>query len=351
MISGLIVCLLAAFAAMELAAFQSIIGAPMIGLFIGILIANVCSEKILVKLKKGASFASKYLLKAGIIITGATLSFKAVVGVGLSALPLIVFNICLSFLVACLVGKAMGITGNTQVLVGGGTAICGGTAIATLTPIVKAKEDEMAYAMAAIFLFDILAALMWPYAARAMGFTAQQYGFLGGLAISDTSSVTAAGATFDAISSGMSAVINGEALTGGDMAVVIKLTRTVMLVFVAVAVILAGMFRSGKNHGGAQGGSFAKRALKAFPLFVFGFLLTAVLNTMIDFGGISLGAVTLKSLCAKASKYFISCALVGVGFKIKFRELFTKGAKPVLLGGCTWLALALSTLGYALLFV
>lgn len=351
MIQGLIVCLLAAFAAMELAAFQNIIGAPMISLFIGILIANVCPGRILDKLKKGASFASKYLLKAGIIITGATLSFKAVVGVGLSALPLIIFNICLSFLVACLAGRAMGVAGNTRVLVGGGTAICGGTAIATLTPIVKAKEEEMAYAMAAIFLFDILAAVMWPYAARAMSFTAQQYGFLGGLAISDTSSVTAAGATFDAITGGMTAVINGEMLTGGDMAVVVKLTRTVMLVFVAIAVMLAGMFRSGANETGVQNGSFARRTLKAFPLFVLGFLLTAILNTTIDFGGISLGAVTLKALCAKASKYFISCALAGVGFKIKFRELFTKGAKPVLLGGCTWLAVAASTLGYVLLFI
>ena len=93
MVSGLVVCLLAAFAAMKLAAFQNMIGAPMIGLFIGILIANLCSGKILDKLKKGASFASKYLLKVGIIITGATLNFKVVVGVGLSALPLIIFNI------------------------------------------------------------------------------------------------------------------------------------------------------------------------------------------------------------------------------------------------------------------
>ncbi|MGM9608529.1 MAG: YeiH family protein [Oscillospiraceae bacterium] len=351
MVSGLVVCLLAAFVAMKLAAFQNIIGAPMIGLFIGILIANLCSEKILDKLKKGASFASKYLLKVGIIITGATLNFKVVVGVGLSALPLIIFNICLSFLVAYLVGKAMGVSSNTRTLVGGGTAICGGTAIATLTPIVKAREDEMAYAMAAIFLFDILAAIMWPYAARAMGFTAQQYGFIGGLAISDTSSVTAAGATFDTITGGMTAVINGETLTGGDMAVVVKLTRTVMLVFVAIAVMLAEMFRSGKNETEVQNGSFARRALKAFPLFVLGFLLTAVLNTVIDFGSVSLGALTLKALCAKASKYFISCALVGVGFKIKFKELFTKGAKPVLLGGCTWLAIAASTLSYVLLFL
>ena len=208
----------------------------------------------------------------------------------------------------------------------------------------------MAYAMAAIFLFDILAALLWPYAAAALGLTARQYGLLGGLAISDTSSVTAAGATFDMITGGLSDLVQGETLTGGEMAVVVKLTRTVMLVFVAVAVMLVSMVRAGKDGGGEQEGSFARRAAKTFPLFVLGFLLTAVLNTMLDFGSISLGMLTLKELCAKGGKYFISCALVGVGFKIKLRELFTKGVRPVLLGGCTWLALAISTLGYVFIF-
>ena len=349
MVYGLLVCLLSALAAMWLSGLQHFVGAPMIGLFIGILIANVFSDKILSKLKKGAAFAAKYLLKVGIILAGGTLSFTAVLGVGLSALPLIIFNICLSFLVAHLVGRAMGVSGNTRTLVGGGTAICGGTAIATLTPIVKAKEDEMAYAMAAIFLFDIFAAIMWPYACQAMGLTAQQYGLIGGLAISDTSSVTAAGATFDAISGGITSVVNGETLTGGDMAVIVKLTRTVMLVFVAIAVMLVSMAKDSKDAG-AQGGSFVKRAAKAFPLFVLGFLLMAVLNTVIGFGSVHLGSLTLSKLLSKGYKYFITCALVGVGFKIQLKELFTKGVKPVLLGGCTWLAVALSTLAYVMIF-
>ena len=349
MVSGLIVCLIAALASMLLAGLQSFIGAPMIGMLIGIVIANVLSDSLLSRLKKGAGFASKYLLKVGIILTGGTLSFKAVLGVGLSALPLILFNICLSFFVAYFVGKAMGVPVNTRTLVGGGTAICGGTAIATLTPIVRAKEDEMAYAMAAIFLFDLFAAIMWPYAAKALSLTARQYGFLGGLAISDTSSVTAAGATFDAITGGVTALVNGEALTGGDMAVIIKLTRTVMLVFVAIAVMLVSMVKADKGSED-KGGSFAKRAAKAFPLFVLGFLLMAVANTFIGFGSISIGSLALSKLLSKASKYFITCALVGVGFKIKLKELFTKGARPVLLGGCTWLALAVSTLCYVLIF-
>lgn len=351
MVIGLIVCFLTSAAATWLGGLQHFAGSPMIGLFLGIIIANIFPEIGLDKMKKGAGFASKYLLKIGIILAGGTLSFKAVLGVGFSALPLIMFNIGLSFLVAHLLGRAFKIGRNTCTLVGGGTAICGGTAIATLSPIVDAEDHEMAYAMAAIFLFDIFAAIMWPYASHAMALTPEQYGILGGLAISDTSSVTAAGATFDAImGAGAVAAVKGETLTGGDIAVIVKLTRTVMLVFVAIVVMLVRAFKGEKTGSASAGTPFAVRAVKAFPLFVLGFLLMAVLNTFVGLSDISFGSMTLSSFLSKAYKYFITTALVGVGFKIKFKALFTEGSRPVLLGGCTWIAVALSTLAYVFIF-
>lgn len=353
MVYGFVLCLLTALLAMWLGGLQHFVGAPMLGLFLGIIIANTLPEKLLARFRKGAGFSSKYMLKAGIILAGGTLNFSAVLGVGLSALPIIIFNILLSFLAAHLIGKAMKISTNTCTLVGGGTAICGGTAIATLTPIVKAKEEEMAYAMSAIFLFDIFAAILWPYAARAMDLTPVQYGILGGLAISDTSSVTAAGATYDAIM-GLGAVgtINGEPLTGGDMAVVVKLTRTVMLVAVAVVVMVIHMLKPKCNTEEPEKNvPFVKRALKAFPLFVLGFLLMAVLNTAFGFSSIKLGGLALSSLLSKSYKYFIAVAMVGVGFKIRLSSLFTEGMRSVVLGGCTWLAVALSTLSYTLLLL
>lgn len=351
MVYGLVLCLLTGLIAMWLGGLQHFVGAPMLGLFLGIIMANILPEKLLARFRRGAGFSSKYMLKTGIILAGGTLNFSAVLGVGLSALPLIIFNILLSFLIAHLIGRAMKISSNTCTLVGGGTAICGGTAIATLTPIVNAKEEEMAYAMSAIFLFDILAAILWPYAARAMELTPMQYGILGGLAISDTSSVTAASATYDAIM-GVGAVgtINGESLTGGDMAVIVKLTRTVMLVVVAVVVMIIHMLKGDRKTGGAeQNAPFGKRVVKAFPLFVLGFLLMAVLNTVLGFSGIKLGGLALSTLLSKAYKYFISVAMVGVGFKIRLRSLLTEGMRSVALGGCTWLAVAISTLSYALL--
>ena len=322
----------------------------MIGLFIGILLYNFCPKGFIAATKKGAAFSSKYLLKLGIILAGGTLSFKALLGVGLSALPLIVVNICVSFAVALLAGRWLRVSSKGAFLVGGGTAICGGTAIATLAPIIDADEQDMAYAMTAIFLFDIFAALMWPYAARAMHLTAAQYGILGGLAISDTSSVTAAGETFNTImGTAAETAVGGEIMTACAMAVVVKLTRTVMLVVVALVAVLVNL-RGSKAAEGEASVSAGRRVLKALPLFVLGFLAMAVLNALVDFSMLSIGSLKLSKLLSVAYKFFISAALVGVGYKIELRDLFTKGARPVLLGGCTWLAVAAVTLTATLLF-
>ena len=351
MIPGLIFCVVIGMIAAFLASLQSVMGAPILGLFLGIAATNLLPRKFVDKMSAGAGFSSKYLLKAGIILAGGTLSFSSIIGVGASALPIIIFNICLSFLTAWFIGRRLGVSGNTRILVGGGTAICGGTAIATLSPVIKAKEDEMAYAMTAIFLFDILAAILWPYAARAMHLSASQYGILGGLAISDTSSVTAAAATFDSImGEGFTANIQGEALSGGDMAVIVKLTRTVMLIFVTIGVMVLRQLRGNGSPDTAETGGIIRRAIKSFPVFVLAFLIMALLNTLIGFSSVSLGAYKLSTMLSRAYKILIAIALVGVGCKIRLKTLFTDGLRPLLLGGFTWLALAVSTLCYALLF-
>ncbi len=343
---GIVLCLLVGLLATWLGGLQHFIGGPMIGLFLGVIIANL-APALVGKTKQGAQFCSKILLKVGIILAGGTLSFKAVLGAGLTALPLAVFNICLSFATAILVGRWMKVSFKSSVLVGGGTAICGGTAIATLTPIVEADEEDMAYAMTAIFLFDIIACLMWPYLGMALNLEPMQYGVLSGLAINDASSVAAAAVTFDTLSGGAVDLINGAATTGGDIAIIVKLTRTVLLVFVALVVTVIKAVNAGRRNGNGEKTSVAsvgKQVVKAFPLFVLGFLALAVVNTLVDFSSVSLGGLTLSKLLSKTYKYLFTVALVGVGYKINVKDLFTKGIRPVLLGGCTWVVLSVVTL-------
>ena len=258
-------------------------------------------------------------------------------GTGVKALPLILFNILLSFTVALLVGKKLGVTRNTSVLVGGGTCICGGTAIATLSRIIKALEEEIAFAMAAIFLFDTLAAFTYPYLAGALNLTENQFAFLGGTAINDTSSVAGAQATYVGL--------NG--LGDWNGALNVKLVRTTMLIFVALVWTII-MAKKAKNEAAQQDSLFTV-VKKTFPMFILGFVIMAGLNTfgVFDF---MIGSATASSWMGKLSKFLFASALAGVGFKIKFKDVFSKGAKPIALGGITWLCVAASSLIFIHLF-
>jgi uncharacterized integral membrane protein (TIGR00698 family) len=307
----------------------------MIGLFIGMAILNIMPS-VDKDFKSGTSFAGKKFLTWGIILAGATLNFNQVLGYGAKALPLLLFNICLSFTVAYFVGKKLELSTNTCTLVGGGSCICGGTAIATLASIVKAKESEIAYAMTAIFLFDILAALLYPYLAGAIGLTPNQFGFLAGAAINDTSSVAAAEATYN--------VLNN---LDSSLAITIKLTRTTLLILVSIIfTIITVKKESSLNKNNEEQLSIGQTIMKVFPWFILIFLAMAILNTLGVFNIIPGSGKFFKN----GYKFLITAALAGVGFKIQFKDLFTKGAKPIILGGCTWAAVALSTLLFITLF-
>lgn len=312
---------------------RTIIGGPMLALLVSMIACNLLPS-VSKDFKEGTTYCSKQFLNWGIIATGGTLSFAAIMGTGVRALPLIIFNILLSFTVAILVGKKIGISENTSVLVGGGTCICGGTAIATLSRIIKAKEEEIAFAMAAIFLFDTLAAFTYPYLISALGFTTNQFAFVAGTAINDTSSVAGAQATYQAM-------IGDPSFQG---ALNVKLVRTTMLIFVALAWTLIMTARAKKNGEAAQGDSAFAVVKKTFPMFILWFVVMAGFNTRGLFS--DKGVLFLTRL----GKYLFAAALAGVGFKIKFKDVFSKGLKPIALGGITWLCVAISSYAFAFLF-
>ena len=167
---AILLCLVIGFLATKSTDLQSsvfgrvVMGGPMVALLVSMIICNIIPT-LDKDFKEGTTYSSKQFLNWGIILTGGTLSFASILGTGVKALPLILFNICLSFAVALLVGRKIGVTKNTSVLVGGGTCICGGTAIATLSRIIKATDAEIAFGMAAIFLFDTISAFFYPYIA------------------------------------------------------------------------------------------------------------------------------------------------------------------------------------------
>ncbi len=336
---AILLCLVIGFLATKSTDLQSavfgrvVMGGPMVALLVSMIICNIMPT-LDKDFKEGTTFSSKKFLNWGIILTGGTLSFSAILGTGVKAFPLILFNIFLSFTVAMLVGRKIGVTKNTSVLVGGGTCICGGTAIATLSPIIKATDAEIAFGMAAIFLFDTISAFSYPYIAPAIGFTDNQFAFVAGTAINDTSSVAGAQATFQAM-------IGNPDFNG---ALNVKLVRTTMLIFVAIVWTIL-MAREAKSNGelGSNDSLFVV-VKKTFPMFILWFVVMAGLNTY--------GVFTEKGikLLTTASKFLFASALAGVGFKIKFKDVFSKGLKPIALGGITWACVAASSYIFAFVF-
>jgi uncharacterized integral membrane protein (TIGR00698 family) len=322
---------------LQKAAFgRVVIGAPMLAFAISMILCNILPS-LNKGFKDGTSFCAKKFLNWGIIATGGTLSFASIMGTGVKALPLIILNIFISFAVALWFGKkVLKVSSNTSTLVGGGTCICGGTAIATLGRIVKAHPEEIAFAMAAIFLFDTIAAFAYPYIISAIGFTPGQFAFVAGTAINDTSSVAGAQATYQAI-------INDPSFQG---ALNVKLVRTTMLIFVALAWTFIFSAREAKKGSAADGAnvSIMSAVKSSFPLFILAFAGMAVLNTFGFFSPEGVGM--LKT----AGKFLFAAALAGVGFKIKFSEVFSKGVKPMALGGITWAFVALSSFAFAVIF-
>lgn len=322
-------------AGLQKAAFgRVVVGGPMLALVVSMVACNLL-PKLSKGFKDGTSYCAKKFLNWGIIATGGTLSFAAILGTGVKAIPLIITNIFVSFLVAIWVGrKVLKVSDNTATLVGGGTCICGGTAIATLSRIIKASAEEIAFAMAAIFLFDTLAAFTYPYIISGLGFTPGQFAFIAGTAINDTSSVAGAQATYQAI-------IGDPEYQG---ALNVKLVRTTMLIFVALAWTFIKSAQA-KRYGEVAGtDSVLAVVQKTFPLFILAFAAMAVLNTI---GFFSADGV---KLLGKAGKYLFAAALAGVGFKIRFSEVFSKGIKPITLGGITWACVAISSFLFAVLF-
>ena len=310
-----------------------IIGGPMVALLVSMIICNILPS-VDKGFKEGTTFCSKKFLNWGIILTGGTLSFAAILGTGVRALPLILVNICISFGVALLIGRKLGVTKNTSVLVGGGTSICGGTAIATLSRIIKANDAEIAFAMAAIFLFDTIAAFTFPYIAGFLNITDGQFAFLAGTAINDTSSVAGAQATFQGMT--------GDARFNGALNV--KLVRTTMLIFVAIiCTVLAA--RDAKKSGELGSNDSMFRVIKkSFPMFILWFIVMAGLNTV---GLFNKDVVKVLQIL---SKFLFASALAGVGFKIKFKEVFSKGVKPIALGGITWACVAVVSFIFIFVF-
>lgn len=306
---------------------MDVIGAPVFAILIGMVITLVLPKLALSDyMKDGIKFTSKKILQWAVIILGFSLNLGTIAKVGMQSLPVIICTISTSLIVAFVMMKALKIDGKIATLIGVGSSICGGSAIAATAPVIEADDEEIAQAISVIFLFNVLAALIFPTLGHAIGMGSEGFAVFAGTAVNDTSSVTAAASTAEEIYG------CGQILS---TAVTVKLTRTLAIIPITMAL---AFYRMKKSRDESAGNSFSFK--KVFPWFILFFvgasLITTVVGMLPDSGFSVFYMGKYVSLMKWMAKFFIAMAMSAIGLNTNIVNLIKKGGKPIALGFCCW---------------
>lgn len=294
--------------------------------------------------RAGVGFAIRRLLRFGIILLGLRLSLQDVAATGGKALILVSICITVALILANLAGRLFKVPPRLAALIGIGTAICGNTAIVAAAPVLDAEEEEVSFAVATITLFGLIAVVAYPLIGQLLALSDRAFGLWSGTAVNDTSQVIAVAAIFS------------EAAL--DVATVVKLTRNTLM---APLIVLYGIIYSrGLKKEMSDEAAAASRInwKKMVPGFVIGFLLMSLLRTT----GIALGflpqsvshpgdlvfAASVLTFLDSASKFLILMALAGVGLNTDLSSLRRLGLKPLIIGTCVAVVLAIFSLSLIL---
>jgi uncharacterized integral membrane protein (TIGR00698 family) len=313
---GIVLSLLLAFVASMLGNMLPIVGGPVFGIMLGLIINNTLGKPDVTL--KGIMFTSKKILTYAIVVLGAGLSLTQVLKTGLSSFSVTVFTLSAAFITAYGVGKLLGIPYKLKTLIGVGTAICGGSAIAAIAPIIEADDMDIAYSISTIFLFNIIAVLIFPPLGHLLGFSDKAFGLWAGTAINDTSSVVAAGYAFSN--------------SAGAYATIVKLTRTTMIIPISIIFALITAYKKKKEAKKDSKVNYSFK--KIFPWFIIWFLIASLLNTLGLFKGNSITYINTLG------KFMIVMALSAIGLNTNFKKMIKNGIKPILLGLIVWISVA-----------
>ena len=330
---GVLFCLIVAVPAWLLGKRFEVVGGPVFAILIGMVLALAVPARAVEPLQRGVKFTSKKILQYAVILLGFGLNLAQIAQVGATSLPIIVSTITTSLVVAFVLCRALKIPGKISTLIGVGSSICGGSAIAATAPVIDADDEEIAQAISVIFLFNVIAALVFPTLGGMLGLTDEGFGLFAGTAVNDTSSVTAAAAAWDGMHPGANTL---------DAATIVKLTRTLAIIPITLALAfwqmrLARRAASAGEGAGEAAGTFDLK--KIFPFFILFFVLASVVTTV--FALPSAVTAPIKEL----SKFFIVMAMAAIGFNTNIVKLVRTGGKPILMGLACWVAIACVSLG------
>lgn len=320
---GILLCLAIAIPSLFLGKVFPVIGGPVIAIIAGMVLTIFIKKKDAIQ--PGVTFTSKKVLQYAVILLGFGLNLSVILKTGKQSLPIIISTISTSLIIAFVLHKLMHIPGKISTLVGVGSSICGGSAIAATAPVIEADDSEVAQAISVIFFFNVLAAVLFPHFGTLLGFSqtsGEAFGIFAGTAVNDTSSVTAAASTWDNMYALGSATL--------DKAVTVKLTRTLAIIPITLVLALIRTRNEEKSAG-------AKVSFKQiFPFFILYFIAASVITTIATAAGVPASFfIPFKEL----SKFFIIMAMAAIGINTDIIKLVKTGGKPIFMGLCCWIGI------------
>lgn len=300
-----------------------LVGGAVLALVLGLVVGSFWRDKG--AFAPGLQFSAKKLIQYAVVCLGFGLDLGLVFSTGRQVFPLLMVTILGTLLLAGLLGRLFGLAPRLACLIGVGTAICGGSAIAATAPVIEAEEEEVAQAMTLIFLFNLLAALLFPTLGSWLGLSAgfgEAFGVFAGTAVNDTSSVTAVATAWDSLYD-----LGSQTL---DKAVTVKLTRT--LAILPITAFLA--YWRGRREP-------VKTKRAAFPAFILWFLLASLLTSLAPLLGISLAyASPIKYL----ARLLITVAMAAIGLNANLAKLLANGRRAFFVACLSWAFLTCLTL-------
>ena len=318
---GILVCFIIAAPSWLIGKRFPVVGGPIIAILAGMLIALVWTDKG--KAEAGIKWTSKIVLQTAVVLLGFGMNLGVILQTGKQSLPIIICTIGTSLLIAWILRKVMKVPANTSILVGVGSSICGGSAIAATAPVIDADDDEVAQAISVIFFFNVLAAIFFPIIGKVIGFdtaSGDAFGIFAG---------TAAASTWDSMWN-----LGSETL---NKAVTVKLTRTLAIIPITLVLAAVRARQAAKTEQKTNGFSLKK----AFPMFILYFVIASIITTICISLGVNADVFApLKEL----SKFFIIMAMAAIGLNSNVIKLIKTGGKPILLGACCWIGITLVSL-------
>ena len=269
------------------------------------------------RLFPGVTFCSHQVLQVAVAALGLQLTLGKAVAAGAQSLPVLLGTLAVCLVAALAVGRLLAVRSGLRTLIGVGTAICGASAIAAVTPIIDAAAADVAYALSTVFVFNAIAVVVFPLIGHGLSMSQQAFGLFAGTAINDTSSVVAAGSVYGA--------------QAGQHAVVVKLTRTLFLIPICIGIAL---WRRRRVRVSPR----LPRVTHVVPWFLVAFLAASALVSVVT------PSAGLRDTLSAVSLFLITVALVAIGLSTDLAGLRKTGPRPLLLGAVLWVVVSVSSL-------